>query len=274
MRLLFVTGDSLHSDSAFRLGAHLAMLTDVAPTVLAVVRRESDRGPVSEALNQFRAALLASLPAVETKVRVGRPAEEILREAEEGGYGLLIIGEQQWSSRTLRLFGTVVERVARLAPCPILIAKGEPRAILRILVCDSGAVAPTVLERLSDTGLLRLLGPATEVTVLHVMSQISAAPGVVGRELDADADELIREHAPEGVLLEHDVEVLERDGLHPQPKVRHGFVVDEILDEAHTGAYDLVVIGTHREQGWQRFLLDDIAREVTFQCDRSILILR
>jgi nucleotide-binding universal stress UspA family protein len=274
MRLLFITGDSLHSDSAFRLGAHLAMLTDVAPTVLAVVRRESDRGPVSEALNQFRAALLASLPAVETKVRVGRPAEEILREAEEGGYGLLIIGEQQWSSRTLRLFGTVVERVARLAPCPILIAKGEPRAILRILVCDSGAVAPTVLERLSDTGLLRLLGPATEVTVLHVMSQISAAPGVVGRELDADADELIREHAPEGVLLEHDVEVLERDGLHPQPKVRHGFVVDEILDEAHTGAYDLVVIGTHREQGWQRFLLDDIAREVTFQCDRSILILR
>ena len=274
MRLLFVTGDSLHSDSAFRLGAHLAMLTDVAPTVLAVVKRESDRGPVSEALNQFRAALLASLPAVETKVRVGRPAEEILRESEEGGYGLLIIGEQQWSSRTLRLFGTVVERVARLAPCPILIAKGEPRAILRILVCDSGAVAPTVLERLSDTGLLRLLGPATEVTVLHVMSQISAAPGVVGRELDADADELIREHAPEGVLLEHDVEVLERDGLHPQPKVRHGFVVDEILDEAHTGAYDLVVIGTHREQGWQRFLLDDIAREVTFQCDRSILILR
>ncbi len=274
MRLLFVTGDSLHSDQAFRLGAQLATLTDVPPTVLAVVRRESDRDSANVALNQVRTALLALIPAVETKVRVGRPAEEILREAEEGKYGLLIIGEQQWSSRTLRLFGTVVERVARLAPCPILIAKGEPRAIQSILVCDSGAVAPTVLERLSATGLLRLLGPATEVTVLHVMSQISAAPGVVGRDLRADADELIREHAPEGVLLEHAVEVLERDGVHPQPKVRHGFVIDEILDEAHAGAYDLVVIGAHREQGWQRLLLDDIAREVTFQCDRSILLLR
>ena len=208
MRLLFVTGDTLHSDSAFRLGAHLARLTDVAPTILAVVRRDADRGPAGEALNLLREALLASIPAVEIKVRVGRPAEEILREAEEGKYGLLIIGEQQWSSRTLRLFSTVAERVARLAPCPILIAKGEPHAIQRILVCDSGAVAPTVLERLADTGLLRLLGPATDVTVLHVMSQISAAPGVVGRELDFDADELIREHALEGVLLEHDVEVL------------------------------------------------------------------
>ncbi len=274
MRLLFVTGDTLHSDSAFRLGAYLAMLTHVAPTILAVVRRDADRGSAIEALSSLRAGMLASIPAVETKVRVGRPAEEILREAEEGKYGLLIIGEQQWSSRTLRLFSTVAERVARQAPCPILIAKGELQAIQRILVCDSGAIAPTVLARLSDTGLLRLLGPATAVTVLHVMSQISAAPGVVGLELDADAAELIRERTPEGVLLEHDLEILERDGVHPQPKVRHGFVLDEILDEARTDAYDLVVIGAHREQGWQRILLDDIAREVTFQCECSILILR
>ena len=38
--------------------------------------------------------------------------------------------------------------------------------------------------------------------------------------------------------------------------------------------YDLVVIGAHREQGWQRFLLDDLAQKILAHIDRPVLVVR
>ena len=51
-------------------------------------------------------------------------------------------------------------------------------------------------------------------------------------------------------------------------------MVDEILAEAKAGDYDLVVIGAHRDEGWQRFLLDDLARKIVVRLDRPVLVLR
>ena len=56
--------------------------------------------------------------------------------------------------------------------------------------------------------------------------------------------------------------------------MRHGPIVEEILDEASTGDYDLVVIGAHREQGWQRVLLADIAHQIITRLDRPVLVVR
>jgi nucleotide-binding universal stress UspA family protein len=92
--------------------------------------------------------------------------------------------------------------------------------------------------------------------------------------LRADVQELIDEDAPEGRLLAQDLRQLDRQGIHPTAKVRHGLVVDEILAEAHSGDYDLVVIGAHRGEGWQRFLLDDLAHKILAQMDRPVLVVR
>jgi nucleotide-binding universal stress UspA family protein len=92
--------------------------------------------------------------------------------------------------------------------------------------------------------------------------------------LRADAEELIETEAPEGVLLKQDVQILEKLGLHPFPRVRHGLVVDEILAEAHDGDYDLVVIGAHRGEGWRRILLDDLTHQIIAKLDRPVLVVR
>ena len=106
------------------------------------------------------------------------------------------------------------------------------------------------------------------------MSQITAKPGLHGEQLRAEADDLIQEHTPEGQILEHDLEVLEQPNIHPLPKVRHGLVVEEILEEAKEGNYDLVVIGAHRTKGWEGLLLDNIAQQIIVQIDRPILVIR
>jgi nucleotide-binding universal stress UspA family protein len=106
------------------------------------------------------------------------------------------------------------------------------------------------------------------------MSQMSASPGVRGGQLRADAQELIEKHTPEGEMLERDIQMLEKPDIHPSPKVRHGLVVDEILAEAHSGDYDLVVVGAHPAGGSQRFLLDNIAHQIMKRINRPILIVK
>ena len=106
------------------------------------------------------------------------------------------------------------------------------------------------------------------------MSQMSAGPGVRGKQLRSDTEELIEERTPEGELLGRDIEALANLGLCARAQVRHGLVVEEILEEAQGGDYDLVVIGAYRGQGWQRILLDDLAHRIVVELDRPVLIVR
>ena len=157
------------------------------------------------------------------------------------------------------------------SPCPVLIAKGTVSPIRHVLLCDSGAQSPSLLDRFS-TQLAEMVGGGVEITVLHVMSQMSAGPGVRGKQLRAEAEDLVREHTREGEMFAADVHILEELDLSPYAKVRHGLVVDEILEEARTGDYQLVVIGASRGEGWQRILLDDLAHRIISQVDRPILV--
>jgi nucleotide-binding universal stress UspA family protein len=300
MRILMVTNDSSQAKVVLCLGAQIACRAGEPPTVLAVIEHESDL-PLAVAnmiLARARKLLEPEVPNVRTKVRIGRLAEEIICEAREGSYDLVIVGEKpRRNLLARRLPGLTMERVIKRAPCPVIIVKRQAGPIHRVLLCDSGAGSSWV--RLPAGHLARLMtGPAAglvtspalpgrftarladllddegDITVLHVMSQMGAGPGVRGKHLRADAEELIGEHTPEGGLLEQDMQILERSGIHLHPKVRHGLVVDEILAEAREGDYDLVVIGAQRDEGWRRILLDDLAHKIMDQLDRPLLIVR
>lgn len=272
MKILIATGGSSHSEKALQFGAQIARCADEAPTILTVVRRKEDL-PRAESILQRATFLLADVPCVETRTRIGRPAEEIVAEAREGGYDMIIVGERQSHTLKARMLGSTAVHVVEHAACPVIIAKGEIRPIRRILLCDSGALVPSLLSRFTAQLAGMLLGEE-EITVLHVMSQITAWPGVPDQQLQASAEELIQGHAPEGEWLASDLQVLSHPGIHARAKVRHGAVVEEILAESHGNGYDLVVIGAHREAGWQRVLLEDIAHEIIKRVDRPVLVVR
>jgi nucleotide-binding universal stress UspA family protein len=278
MKILMATGGSAHSEVALHFGAHILHTSraSITPTVVTVARDNTGRPHAEAILALARSCQLLELssPKLQTKIRIGHPAEEIIREAEEGNYDLIIVGERQHHGlKTRFLLGSTAIRVVEHAPCPVIIAKGKIGPLQRILLCDSGVESPSLLNRFS-TQLAGLIKGEEEVTVLHVMSQISAGPSVIGPELQASAEELIQNHTPEGALLERDIEILQRLHFHPQPKVRHGLVVNEILQEAQSEDYNLVVIGAFRGQGWRRILLDDLAHQIITKVDRPVLVVR
>jgi len=245
-----------------------------AVTVLTVIKHEADYAQTNLILNHARQLLASEIQTVQTKVRVGHPAEEIIREAEEGGYDLLIVGEREHHKLMTRfLLGSTAGRVVEHAPCPVIVAKGQIGPLHRLLLCDSDVDHPSLVNRFTSQ-LAGLIRGDEKITILHVMSQIGAGPGVSGTQLRAAAETLMAEQTPEGRLLERDIHILEEVGVHPHPKVRHGLVVDEILAEAKEGDYSLVVIGASPGQGWRRILLDDLAHQIIVKMDRPILVVR
>jgi nucleotide-binding universal stress UspA family protein len=268
------TGGSPQSEATLRFGAHIASRAAAIPTLLTVIKHETERAQADAILARAARLIEPTVPTIQPQVRIGHAAEEIIREAEEGAYDLVIVGERQHHDLVTRfLLGSTAVRIVEHAPCPVIIAKGKIGPVRRILLCDSGVEAPSLLNRLC-LQLADLVAGEEEVTILHVMSQISAGPGVRGQQLRADAEELMGHRTPEGEWLERDVELLARLNLQPRPKVRHGLVVDEILAEAHDGDYDLVVIGAHRGEGWRHILLDDLAHQIIVQVDRPVLVVR
>lgn len=273
MHILIATGGSPHSDVAVHLGGYVAEAAGAPVTLLTVTKNRTGKADAEALL--FRASTL--LPAgveAEQVVRIGQPADQIVREAAElkqrGRHVLLILGERTQHGLARRILAPTVKRILQRMPGSVLIARGPVRPPKRLLVCEGGR-EPSLLQRLMAQ-VRPLLAGVDSLTVLHVMSQMAAYPGVRGWELRADAEELIEARAPEGEILEDDLEELGRLKVYGEAKVRHGLVVKEILKEARVGDYDLVVIGAHEGPRWQRFLLDDLAQDIVDLCDRPVLV--
>lgn len=274
MRYLLATGGSLHSEMALRYAAHIAPVAQGTATVLIVSGTSLRREQAEQIGRRASEILMPVFPDLRILTRTGVPSVEIGREAAQGGYDLVILGSRPRHRLLTRLRGSVTSQVANHIPCSLLVARQDAGPPQRLLICASSATHPSLLDALFSSGMDALLASAQESTYLHIMSQISAGPGVRGEQLRESAEELIRDGTEEGRFLAAGVEQLRSHNIHAAPKVRHGLVVDEIVAEASEGEYDLVVIGAHRKYGWERYLLGDLARRIIDQCTRSVLLVR
>ncbi len=75
-----------------------------------------------EAVRRTREAVTTTTP-VDTLIRSGSPADEIVRYATESGAGLIVMGSRGWGEMHAVLLGSVSERVLHTAPCPVLIVR-------------------------------------------------------------------------------------------------------------------------------------------------------
>lgn len=273
MQILIAIDGKPHSQLALQFAQQLAELFALQATLLFVVSPNEDRAKGQKTLQKAMQGLLdcTGITAVNTLIRTGSPAQEIAQEANQTAYQLLILGQKPAPNLFSRIMGQTALDIITHTHIPIVIAKGPIAPPYHILLCDSGAPGSPLLTHFSQK-MRAILTPQTHITVLHVMSQMSAGPGISGKPLRATTEELIQEHTPEGELLQHDLAEFQKLGLKTEAVVRHGLVLDEIVAEAHDGRYDLVVIGANLNAGWQKLILADIASEIVLYLDRPILI--
>jgi nucleotide-binding universal stress UspA family protein len=58
-------------------------------------------------------------------VRMGRVDNEVIREAEEVGAGLIVVGNRGLGALARILLGTDAESIIRHAPCPVLVVRSD-----------------------------------------------------------------------------------------------------------------------------------------------------
>ena len=170
MRILMCTDGSPLADRALNYGAQLVKPAGADVTLLGLVTSPGRETQVRAALDHAQSRLPKP---VETKIRSGRPANEILAEVTTSHYDLIVMGSRGRRGWQRVAFGSVAARLARSSPVSVLIVKGGRMVVRKVLVCTSGDVRG---ERVARWGGQMAYWFNAQSTFLHVMSKIPTTP--------------------------------------------------------------------------------------------------
>lgn len=271
MRVLICTDGSRYAEEAMHFGGLIAKGAKAHLTLLGVIEGPDETEKVRKSLEGAKELLVQDVAALETKMKMGHAAEEILRETEEREYDLVILGSRGRRGITRFLLGSTAARIVQHAPISVLIVKGKQPSLRSILICTGGAERGEEDVRFGGM-IARSTG--AEVAILHVMSQLPLTPEGRWEDLEATEEELLERETREGVHLRKGLQILRELGVAGEVKIRRGLVVNEILAEAEEGDYDLLVIGAHAAPGLYRFLLDDLTTQIVLGSQRPVLVVR
>jgi nucleotide-binding universal stress UspA family protein len=261
---------------ARRTGARLVLVHALCITEEAVyVHEVAPDSPWKEYLRKHRDEARRKLDqiadgcrergtTVEHHVADGFADEVLLKEVPELGADVVVVGTHGRRGMDRFLLGSVAERVARLAPCHVLVARrgaaGPPRNVL----------VATDLSPTAKIGLklaLRVAAHDAHIELFHTWQPAYYGGGVetppwLREESQARVRErgraLAESHAREGMQLEF--------------KLDEGDPAEAILDRLDDGTFDLVAMGSHGYRGVKRALLGSVTERVLRHAPISVLV--
>lgn len=238
-------------------------------TLLKVVADEQETETAVITLEEARK--LIPTPETETAVALGPPAKEILRKAQSGNYGLIVIGAHAMRSLWDQFLQSVTHKVANQANISVLIAKGQTTQIRRLLICTSGHVNSELVIR---SGAALAHAAQAEVTLLHVVELIPGMYAGLG-EMEETLPEILQTNTPVAQHLKWASAHLVQAQILAELKLRRGITTDEVLAEAHEGNYDLILLGAPMEANLlNSLLLGKVNPKIIDNAPCSVLIIR
>jgi nucleotide-binding universal stress UspA family protein len=190
------------------------------------------------------------------------PAEYILEVVKDEGYDLVVIGNRADHQAARYSLGSVTEKVARHAECPVLIVKQKPKAKLKkiFVAVDGSKYADKALEyavqltkkydanlglvHVEEDRLIRIGGP-----------QIEDCVGTVGECILKDASTKAK-------------------GLEAEKFLEFGTPAELIIKVANKARIDLIVVGNRGLSSIGRFLLGSVSDDISLHSRNSVLIVR
>lgn len=271
MRWLITTDGSPRAQGAARFVINLLRPQEDEITLLGIADGGAEL-TMAATLETLR-SLFGTIPT-QTLIKPGNMAEVIEQIAREQAFDVALYASRGRRGLTKLLFGSVAAELAHEISCALLVVRGAPSPIKRILICttlDENQTAPVVL------GCQFAQRVQARVTVLHVMSQIALAEDAPEAPLQMTAEESIEKQTREGQRFDHILAQFHSQGIPVQPVIRHGLVVDEVLAEVLEGDYDLLVLGAHGysiRSRLQSFLVEDVTNTILLNTRCPVLIAR
>jgi nucleotide-binding universal stress UspA family protein len=232
--------------------------------------RPSAAAQVSE---RARERLASQAQTLDTIIRVGSPAEQMLRTFDEIRPDLVVLGSRERNALQRTLSGSVSEQVARKADCSVVVVRtpAAPRRIL--LAIDQIRYAYTGVEVLA-----RLPLPVeTSVLLLVVMPPVRQAL-LAAHTADTWA-RLLRRRADQRRMAEaiaHQAEeTFGSAGWRTEVRFAVGDPSKTVVEAVAQQQVDLVVVGAPHGSGGEPALpTDGVALQVLRHAPCSVLIAR
>ncbi|HEU5199718.1 MAG TPA: universal stress protein [Ktedonobacterales bacterium] len=216
---------------------------------------------------------------VETAVRLGNPAEEILEQTMARQAEVIIMSTHGRSGLARWALGSVAERVARAAPVPVLLLPRMPAfasgdtsvrpllSLSRILIPLDGSVTAEAALQPAIT-LARLL--KAEVRLLYVFIPCFEEQSVLEHHRSWDVGRR-RVHQIERYLMRK-VDEVKREGVNARWALGYGMPAPQIMNDAREHQVGLMVMTTQGRSGLGRWRLGRVAEEVIHQGQVPVLL--
>ena len=239
---------------ADHFGARLLVLTVDDPTLVSAAEA-AGLAPfghaTEEELRRFVSDTIApaARPAMQVQldVSVGKPADEILRIADDAKADAIVLSSHGRSGLQKRFFGSTTERVLRETTTPVLVTPGDAMRLGSVSAMANHVrhvLAPVDLTEASVQQVKVAAGIATalgaRLILAHVLDLIYVPPRI--RAAIVGAENIRRANAETRLLA------LAESANAPVPietLVLHGDAADEIVKLAETRGPGLIVMGLH-----------------------------
>ena len=213
---------------------------------------------------------------IEAIVETGDPSERIVEVAHERRARSIVLANQGYSATGPRGFGSVVSRVVRTAPVPVLVARsgesaGAPAAVSRFVVAHDGSEAAA-----GALPIARHLA-SLHAAIVHVVAVVEDEESPLPAAVAASIDPHILEQAQADALnaARQRVEAigasLLRQGLQASWQVLAGPAAASIIDACTPR--DVLVITSHG-QSRSRWMLGSIAEKLVREAPIPVILLR
>jgi len=258
------------------LGGHTLADLLGRSSALKVQVRKAEEERALELLVKLSKSLAIRGLKVETMVRRGSPADEIIKTCRNIQADLAVVGLKGTSDTPEFLLGGVAHKVLKYAPCSVLVAKKGSKAISRVLVPIDGSKHSGEVVQF----LLRMPIPQhAEVLVMTVVQSFAAA-FVKAYTFDLERDKQIvaelqkaEEEAAARLIAEAENR-FRRGGYRVSAIVARGDPSQEILREAARRDVDLIAVGAKGLTGVRGFSLGNVAQRIARYAKTSVLIVR
>jgi nucleotide-binding universal stress UspA family protein len=252
------------------------------PLMPGVMLTPVDRAAVAASLEAFAKDEVGAGLSMTREVLEGNAASEIATYAREHGMQLIVLGTHGRSGFERLAMGSVAEKVLRTAECPVLTVPPRvpdrvpvPAALFRHVLCAID-FSPCSMEALSYATSIAQEGGGT-LTVLYVAELLPDDIGpLTGDFVDASPfrDYLVRAQAERTARLEAAVPATVREFCTVETLMAPGKPYREILRVAANKDTDLIVLGVHGHNPFDRLFFGSTAQHVVRAARCPVLTVR
>lgn len=213
--------------------------------------------------------------STETRVAEGEPRDTIVREAVEWSADLVVVGARGLGALSGFLLGSVSTAVARHAPSAVLVVKGRPGRLQRLVIGLDGSEGSLRAARFVAALPLRADLSVRLVGVVEPVRFPDSALSVVRSDVQTWIRAIEEQHV--GRLAEalgKAAPLFEARGISVTRATPRGHPTQVIVDEATSAETDLIVLGARGLGAFGRLLLGSVSENVLRTAKGPVLIVK